>query len=155
VVLTLGGEDLEVALGFLRQVALRFGGGRLNQRHGILVSGTEIRNVASITFDVNAPITTNQRDPHNPAAGTDPAKEALVKAMRGAQLDFGSWREVEVRHDGTGRNHIVLHGRLQDAAAALRIERIHVSLAHTKELAAATVVLESSEICAESVTLPS
>lgn len=43
-----------------------------------LASGTEIRNVATITFDFGEVIATNQVDPHDPAAGTDPAKEALV-----------------------------------------------------------------------------
>lgn len=43
-----------------------------------LVTGTAIRNVATITFDVNAPIATNQRDPHDASQGTDPTKEALV-----------------------------------------------------------------------------
>lgn len=42
-----------------------------------LVTGTQIRNVAQISFDNQPPIATNQRDPHNPAAGTDPAKECL------------------------------------------------------------------------------
>ena len=42
-----------------------------------LPSGTEIRNVALISFDLQPAIATNQKDPHNPAAGTDPAKECL------------------------------------------------------------------------------
>jgi hypothetical protein len=42
-----------------------------------LPTGTEIRNIALITFDVNAQIATNQVDPHDPSLGTDPAKEAL------------------------------------------------------------------------------
>jgi hypothetical protein len=42
-----------------------------------LPTGTELRNVATIIFDFNEPITTNQIDVHDPGAGTDPAKEAL------------------------------------------------------------------------------
>lgn len=45
---------------------------------GGLVSGTQIRNVASITFDFGETIDTNQIDPHDPSQGTDPQKEALV-----------------------------------------------------------------------------
>jgi RHS repeat-associated protein len=41
-----------------------------------LATGTQIRNVALITFDINEPIATNQVDPHDPSTGTDPAKEA-------------------------------------------------------------------------------
>ncbi|BBO84834.1 hypothetical protein DSCO28_54000 [Desulfosarcina ovata subsp. sediminis] len=43
-----------------------------------LAEGTEIRNVASIVFDGQPAITTNQVDPHDPSQGTDPDKEALV-----------------------------------------------------------------------------
>ncbi len=43
-----------------------------------LPTGTEIRNVANITFDYNPPIGTDWVDPHNPAAGIDTNKQALV-----------------------------------------------------------------------------
>jgi len=42
-----------------------------------LPTGTELRNVANIKFDVNPVIPTNQIDPEDPASGTSPAKEAL------------------------------------------------------------------------------
>ena len=42
-----------------------------------LTSGTEIRNIALISFDGQPWIATNQIDPHDAAKGTDPAKEAL------------------------------------------------------------------------------
>lgn len=45
---------------------------------GGLPTGTEIRNVATITFDFGEVIDTNQVDPHDPSQGTDPDKEALV-----------------------------------------------------------------------------
>lgn len=43
-----------------------------------LPTGTEIRNVALVTFDLGETIATNQVSPHDPEQGTDPAKEALV-----------------------------------------------------------------------------
>jgi RHS repeat-associated protein len=42
-----------------------------------LPHGAEIRNVAEIRFDINDVITTDQIEPQNPAAGIDPAKQAL------------------------------------------------------------------------------
>jgi hypothetical protein len=42
-----------------------------------LPTGTEIRNVALISFDHQTIIATNQVDPQDPAAGTDPNREAL------------------------------------------------------------------------------
>ena len=48
----------------------------INARAG-LPTGTSLHNVASISFDNQASIATNQKDPLNPAAGTDPLKECL------------------------------------------------------------------------------
>ena len=42
-----------------------------------LTTGTEIRNVALISFDGQEIIATNQINPQDPTEGTDPAKEAL------------------------------------------------------------------------------
>jgi RHS repeat-associated protein len=42
-----------------------------------LATGTEIRNVALISFDNQPEIATDQVDPHDPSKGTDPAKECL------------------------------------------------------------------------------
>jgi hypothetical protein len=55
----------------------------IDQKPG-LATGTEIRNIALISFDGQPWIATNQIDPHNPAAGTDPAKEALNTIDAGA-----------------------------------------------------------------------
>jgi PKD repeat protein len=42
-----------------------------------LTTGTEIRNVALISFDGQPQIATNQVNPHDPSQGTDPSKECL------------------------------------------------------------------------------
>ena len=49
-----------------------------------LPTGTEIRNIALISFDSQPAIATNQRDPHNPAAGVDSTKEAFNTIDSGA-----------------------------------------------------------------------
>jgi hypothetical protein len=51
-----------------------------------LATGTEIRNVALISFDAQTIIATNQIDPHDPGQGTDPAKEALNTIDAGAPV---------------------------------------------------------------------
>ncbi len=43
-----------------------------------LTTGTEVRNVASIVFDGQPAITTDQVDPHDPNSVKDPAKQALI-----------------------------------------------------------------------------
>ena len=49
-----------------------------------LPTGTEIRNVALITFDNQTVIATDQVDPQDPSQGTDPAKEARNTIDSGA-----------------------------------------------------------------------
>jgi len=72
------------------------------------------------------------------------AKEAMYKALGCSQPQGASWRDVEVRNDPSGRSHLVLHGRIRDAAAALSADRVFLSISHTDEWAVANVVLESS-----------
>ena len=43
-----------------------------------LPTGTELRNIAYITFDGAETIATNQVDPHDPSQGTDPEKEVPI-----------------------------------------------------------------------------
>ena len=49
-----------------------------------VATGTQIHNVALISFDNQPVIATNQIDPHNPAAGTSASKEAIVPIDSGA-----------------------------------------------------------------------
>lgn len=85
------------------------------------------------------------RDPARHLAARYAAKEAFVKAWSGAR--FGrtpvlagvDLREIEVVSDGYGRPTLELHGRLAELAGDLRV---HLSLSHDGEVAAAVVVLE-------------
>ena len=43
-----------------------------------LPTGTQIRNVALVTFDANPPIATDQVDDEDPSQGVDPTKQALI-----------------------------------------------------------------------------
>ena len=71
------------------------------------------------------------------------AKEALFKAL-GADGHAGMrWRETEVLREESGRPHSVLHGSTRELADRLAVDEVFVTLAHTAELASATVVLES------------
>jgi len=62
-----------------------------------LATGTEIRNVAWISFDNGEIIATNQKDPHNPAGGTDSSKEALNTIDAGAPSSHVDPLRLQVR----------------------------------------------------------
>jgi holo-[acyl-carrier protein] synthase len=70
------------------------------------------------------------------------AKEAGAKAL-GTGISYGvSWLEIEVVREPSGRPTLRLHGRAAQIAARLGFARAALSVTHTAELAAASVVIE-------------
>ena len=70
------------------------------------------------------------------------AKEAISKAFGtgiGAQL---GWRDMEIRRKESGEPYVVLHGKGQELFATRGAKKVHVSLSHTENYAAATAILE-------------
>lgn len=68
------------------------------------------------------------------------AKEALLKAL--AVPDGLSWHEIEVRTGADGAPGLHLSGAAAAAAAARGVTRLHLSLTHAGDSAAAVVVAE-------------
>jgi holo-[acyl-carrier protein] synthase len=71
------------------------------------------------------------------------AKEAISKAFGtgiGAQL---GWQNIEIRRHESGEPFVVLHGKGQELFATRGAKKMHVSLSHTANYAAATAILES------------
>ena len=70
------------------------------------------------------------------------AKEAGAKAL-GTGISRGvSWQEFEVRREFSGKPSLRLSGRAAELAAELGIDRLSLSLTHTRELAMAVVIAE-------------
>ena len=67
------------------------------------------------------------------------AKEAVMKALGTGTRGVG-WREIEVTRKRTGEPGIALHGRAAERAARLGIDRIAVSLSHSRHYAVASVI---------------
>lgn len=84
-----------------------------------------------------------QKDPSISFAGRFAAKEATSKAFGvgiGSQL---SWTDLEVTRNDLGKPSLALHGaalRLMDRMGA---KGAHLSITHTKSMAAAIVILEN------------
>lgn len=68
------------------------------------------------------------------------AKEAVAKALGTGFADGVSWQDIEVLRDGRGCPSIELHGGAIHVAELSGIKKILLSLTHTKEMAAASVV---------------
>jgi holo-[acyl-carrier protein] synthase len=76
-------------------------------------------------------------------AGRFAAKEAFYKAMGTGIGAGGGWTEVEVVMQPSGAPELRLHGIAAAAGRARGVQKTHVSLSHTDELAIAFVVLEA------------
>jgi holo-[acyl-carrier protein] synthase len=73
------------------------------------------------------------------------AKEAGAKAL-GTGISFGvSWLEIEVVREPSGRPTLRFHGRAAQIAARMGFAHAALSITHTAEFAAASVVLENSK----------
>lgn len=90
-------------------------------------------------------------DPARHLAARFAAKEALIKAWSGGAfgrtpvLASPDLREIEVVSDSHGRPALRLHGAVAAAlAAALGPVRVHLSLTHEAQMAAAVVILEAA-----------
>lgn len=75
------------------------------------------------------------------------AKEAAYKALSGSEeARHIHWQEIEVANSPLdGRPALLLHGLAAKRAAELGVVAVHVTLTHSDQVAAAVVVLESSE----------
>ena len=81
-------------------------------------------------------------DPAPFVAARFAAKEAIAKAFGtgiGAAL---SWHDLEIGRKDSGEPYVVLHGRGQELITARRAKRLHITLTHTAQYAAATAILE-------------
>jgi holo-[acyl-carrier protein] synthase len=71
------------------------------------------------------------------------AKEAGAKAL-GTGISRGvSWLELEVGREPGGRPLLSLSGRAAERAQSLGINRVSLSLTHSRDVALAVVVMES------------
>ena len=76
-------------------------------------------------------------------AGRWAAKEAIAKALGcgiGARCSF---TDIEILNDESGKPLASLSGAARRTAAELHVGRIHLSISHEKNYAAAVAVLES------------
>jgi holo-[acyl-carrier protein] synthase len=70
------------------------------------------------------------------------AKEAISKAFgTGINAQLG-WRDMEIAHKESGEPFVILHGKGKILFESRGAKKLHVSLSHTQNYAAAMAVLE-------------
>jgi holo-[acyl-carrier protein] synthase len=70
------------------------------------------------------------------------AKEAFFKALGTGWAKGLAWTEVEVVRRVSGQPQLRLLGRAKDLAAKAKVRKVWLSLSHSRDYAAATVILE-------------
>ena len=73
------------------------------------------------------------------------AKEAALKAL-GLGIGACRWVEMEIEHSPSGAPRLRLKGQAAARAEALGVERLAVSLSHSREYAVACVLAEGREV---------
>lgn len=72
------------------------------------------------------------------------AKEAVMKAL-GTGIRGIPWKSVEVTRRPGGPPEIILHDAAQRRATMMGVRRIALSLTHSRQFAAASVVMEADD----------
>ncbi len=66
-------------------------------------------------------------------------KEAAIKALSPQDKRIG-WREIEILSEPDGKPAVHLHGEAQNQANRLGLDRLDISLSHSREYAIAFVI---------------
>jgi len=69
-------------------------------------------------------------------------KEAVIKAL-GPQTKGINWREIEILSDPGGKPSVHLYGKAQERADNLGVDKLAISLSHSREYAIALVAGET------------
>ena len=73
------------------------------------------------------------------------AKEAAMKALGTGNRQGVRFRDIEIRHEPSGKPFLKLYGRSKEHARRLEVDNIEVSLSHIDDNAIASVIFEKLE----------
>jgi holo-[acyl-carrier protein] synthase len=76
-------------------------------------------------------------------AGRFAAKEAFLKALGTGLRDGIRWLDIEIRNDELGKPFFHLSNEALNKSKDAGIQRLHVSITHSRTYAAAMVILET------------
>ncbi len=72
-------------------------------------------------------------------AGHFAAKEAVSKAL-GTGIRGMRWKDIEILKNSPGKPYVILHNNAKDLAYSMNIDKILISISHSKENAIAQAV---------------
>ena len=87
----------------------------------------------------------HKKDPHPSLAGRFAAKEAVIKAFGHGFGGRWKWTQIEVVRQPSGKPTLKLTGIMEELRSERQIDRVHLTIAHSKRDATATVIFESSK----------
>jgi holo-[acyl-carrier protein] synthase len=108
-----------------------------HQRHGA-------RFIQRLYTSLEARYCLKKKDPYPSLAGRFAAKEAVIKAFSHGFGGRWKWTQIEVTRELSGKPSIRLTGILEKLRKERKIKKIHLSIAHSKRDATATVILEKT-----------
>ena len=110
---------------------------KAHQRHGD-------RFIRRLYTALEARYCLKKKDPYPSLAGRFAAKEAVIKAFSRGFGGRWKWTQIEVVREPSGKPSIRLTGILEKLRKDRKIKTIHLSIAHSKRDATATVLLEKN-----------
>ena len=84
-----------------------------------------------------------KKDPYPSLAGRFAAKEAVIKAFGHGFGGRWKWTHIEVIRERSGRPTLKLTGIMEKLRTERKINNIHLTIAHSKRDATATVMFEA------------
>lgn len=85
-----------------------------------------------------------KKDPYPSLAGRFAAKEAVIKAFSHGFGGRWKWTQIEVVREMSGKPSLKFTGILEKLRVERGIDRVHLSIAHSKRDATANVIFEST-----------
>lgn len=85
-----------------------------------------------------------KKDPYPSLAGRFAAKEAVIKAFSHGFGGRWKWTQIEVVRSLSGKPDLKFTGILEQLRVERGIDRVHLSIAHSKRDATANVIFEST-----------
>ena len=85
-----------------------------------------------------------KKDPYPSLAGRFATKEAVIKAFSHGFGGRWKWTHIEVVRELSGKPTVKLSGIMEKLRVTRKIKKIHLTIAHSKKDATATVILKGT-----------